>query len=136
MLARPAASHLRRFDNPWPQLAVDPVVIPPAYGLARVGFETFNGNGPISYVSGPNPNVPLLHDPTERGEVADPQYAARSATKMWLTTPLRALWQHPPYFHDGSAATLAAVVDRYQARLGFPLSTQQRTDLIEFLKSL
>ena len=26
-----------------------PVVIPPAYGLQGVGFETFNGDGPISY---------------------------------------------------------------------------------------
>jgi hypothetical protein len=26
-----------------------PVVIPPAYGLKGVGFETYNGDGPISY---------------------------------------------------------------------------------------
>ena len=26
-----------------------PVVIPPAIGLPGVGFETFNGDGPISY---------------------------------------------------------------------------------------
>ena len=26
-----------------------PVVIPPIYGLKRVGFETFTGDGPISY---------------------------------------------------------------------------------------
>ena len=41
-------------------------------------------------------------------------YAARmvqSATHS--RPPLRALWQHPPYFHDGSAATLADVVAHY-----------------------
>ena len=26
-----------------------PVVIPPIYGLRRVGFETYTGDGPISY---------------------------------------------------------------------------------------
>ena len=40
----------------------------------------------------------------------DPVYAQRSATKMYRTTPLRALWQRALYFHDGSAPSLAAVV--------------------------
>ena len=39
--------------------------------------------------------------------------AARTSNKSYRTTPLRALWQHPPYFHDGSAATLADVVAQY-----------------------
>jgi cytochrome c peroxidase len=57
-----------------------------------------------------NPNLPLLHSPGEVGQ--EPVYASRSATKIgYRTTPLRALWQHPPYFHDGSAPTLQAVVD-------------------------
>ena len=43
----------------------------------------------------------------------DPTYAARSATRKYRTTPLRGLWQHPPYFHDGSASDLRAVVDHY-----------------------
>ena len=38
---------------------------------------------------------------------------ARTANKAYRTTPLRGLWQHPPYFHDGSAATLADVVAHY-----------------------
>jgi mono/diheme cytochrome c family protein len=194
-----------------------PVVIPPAYGLQGVGFETFTGDGPISYwnayvgvtqmggngnfsdqrigvnvvqqpdrvtsklpalleyqlslltpsappdfdvdaaargrtvfndgcarchipptytdvLSGPDPGVPLLHDPGEVG--ADDRYAMRSATKQYRATPLRALWQHPPYFHDGSAPTLRAVVERYQAALPLVLTEQQITDLVEFLKSL
>ncbi|HMA71107.1 MAG TPA: hypothetical protein VKP67_06420 [Xanthobacteraceae bacterium] len=164
-----------------------PVVIPPAFGLKGVGFETYTGDGPISYwnnyvgamemgghgsfsdprigisvtqtpdlvtpklpallqyqlgletppppeesfneaaarrgrdlfngaagcarchqrplftdvLSGPNRSVPFLHSPFEVG--TEPVYASRSATKMYRTTPLRALWQHPPYFHDGAA---------------------------------
>ena len=73
---------------------------------------------------------------------ADPAYAERSATfavskvPRYRTTPLRALWQHPPYFHDGSAPTLQAVIERYNARLLPPLTDAQKLDLLEFLKSL
>lgn len=75
-----------------------------------------------------------LHDPTETG--MDPSYAQRTTTKQYRTTPLRALWQHPPYFHDGSAATLAEVVEHYDDFLGLGLSAEQKADLVEFLKSL
>lgn len=44
------------------------------------------------------------------GEAGCTLTAERSATGCYRTTPLRALWQHPPYFHDGSAETLDAVV--------------------------
>jgi mono/diheme cytochrome c family protein len=75
-----------------------------------------------------------LHAPAEIP--TDPRHAERSATKMYRTTPLRALWQHAPYFHDGSAATLADVVDRYVSAHGLPLTAQQKSDLVEYLKSL
>ena len=210
-----------RFD---PRFNVDgingPVLIPPAYGLKGVGFETYTGDGPISYwnnyvavvemgghgsfsdprlgisitqepdlvtpklpellryqlslsappppvgsfdrtaarrgealfmtrarcaschipptftdvLSGPDPSVPLLHDAAEVG--ADPLYAQRSATKKYRTTPLRALWQHPPYFHDGSAQTLDAVVNHYDRHFGLGLTAKQKGDLVEYLKSL
>ena len=197
-----------------------PVVIPPAYGLKGVGFETFTGDGPISYwnsyvgvgqmgghgtfsdpriglfitqtpdlvtpklpalleyqltlrapkapkgsfhpeaanrgkhlfrnqarcaschqtptftdvLSGPNRDVPFLHDASEVG--TDPAYAERSATGRYRTTPLRGLLQHPPYFHDGSAADLRAVVDHYDARFGLNLTEKEKADLVEYLKSL
>jgi mono/diheme cytochrome c family protein len=86
--------------------------------------------------SGPDPGVPFLHNPLDIP--TDPAYAARSATKEWRTTPLRALWQHPPYFHDGSAADLLAVVNRYNndKRFLLGLTERQKKDLVEFLKSL
>jgi cytochrome c peroxidase len=85
-------------------------------------------------LAGPDPNVPLLHDPAEVG--TDPLYAQRSATKKYRTTPLRGLWQHPPYFHDGSAPTLDAVVNHYDRVFGSGLTTKQKADLVEYLKSL
>jgi hypothetical protein len=197
-----------------------PIVIPPIYGLKGVGFETFTGDGPISYwnsyvgvsqmggpgnlsdpriglaitqapdlvtpklpallhyqlslrtpeppegsfnhaaakrgkrlfhdeagcatchkppnftdvLSGPSRTEPFLHDPAEVG--MDPAYAARTATKKYRTTPLRGLWQHPPYFHDGSAPDLLAVVDHYNQRFALNLTAAQKADLVEFLKSL
>jgi hypothetical protein len=69
-------------------------------------------------------------------EPTDPQYAERSATKKWRTSPLRGVWQHPPYFHDGSAATLLDVVNRYNTAKGLQLSDQQKADLVQYLLSL
>jgi hypothetical protein len=197
-----------------------PIVIPSIFGLRGVGFETFTGDGPISYwnayvgigqmggkgnfrderiglvisqspdlvtpkldellayqlslrtpepprnsfdrraanrgrrlfrneagcarchqgptftdvLEGPSRRVPLLHDPNEIG--TEPEYASRSATKRYRTTPLRALWQHAPYFHDGSAPDLPSVVEHYDQQFGLNLDEQQKSDLVEYLKSL
>jgi mono/diheme cytochrome c family protein len=75
-----------------------------------------------------------LHAAAETG--MDPLYATRSATKLYRTTPLRGLWQHPGYFHDGSAATLTDVVNHYDAKLTLGLTAAQKSDLAEFLLSL
>ena len=85
-------------------------------------------------LSGPSPAVPFLHDPAETG--MDPGYAERTATGRYRTTPLRGLLQHPPYFHDGSAPDLAAVVNHYDAHFGLNLTAAQKADLVEYLKSL
>ena len=195
-----------------------PVVIPPIYGLKRVGFETFTADGPISYWNsyvgvsqmgghgtfrdpriglnivqqpdlvtpklaalldyqlslrtpkapkgsfdrtaaargkqvfghqarcvtchqGPaftdvlsGVRVPFLHEPFEVG--TEPMYAARSATGKYRTTPLRGLWQHAPYFHDGSAPDLLSVVNHYNRLFSLNLTKAEKADLVEFLKSL
>jgi hypothetical protein len=196
-----------------------PVVIPPVYGLRGVGFETYTGDGPISYwnsyvgvsqmggqgtfndprinlfinqtpdlvtpklpallayqlslrpprpparlidrrsarrgrelfnneagcstchqgrtftdvLNGTN-GTPLLHTPDEVG--MDPRYAERSATRLYRTTPLRGLLQHSPYFHDGKAADLPAVVEHYDQHFGLGLLPSQKADLVEYLKTL
>lgn len=75
-----------------------------------------------------------LHAPSATG--MDPAYAARTATKQYRTTPLRGLWQHPPYFHDGSATTLEAVVAHYNQTLSLGLTAEQRADLVAYLARL
>jgi mono/diheme cytochrome c family protein len=104
---------------------------------AARGQTVFTGQGQCATChSGPiftDANT-RLHDPSETP--TDPRHAQRSATKMYRTTPLRALWQHAPYFHDGSAATLSDLVDRYDSAHSLQLTPQQKADLVEYLKTL
>ncbi len=121
---------------------------PPPQGsfdaLAAVrGKAVFEGQGRCATChSGPeltdanerlHPPADVVSEP-EPGGV--PSYASRSATKQYRTAPLRGIWQHPPYFHNGSAATLEAVVDTYNTRKSLGLDAAQRADLVQFLKSL
>lgn len=83
-------------------------------------------------------NQGVLHTPADDGQ--DPAYALRSVTKLYRTTPLRGLWHPPqlmgPYFHDGHAMTLSAVIDHYVQLKGLSLTARQKSDLIEYLKTL
>lgn len=79
-------------------------------------------------------DAPKLHAAAETGMATEE--ALRSATGMYRTTPLRGAWQHPPYFHDGSAATLLDVVNHYNQALSLGLSETQRSDLEQYLRSL
>ena len=49
---------------------------------------------------------------------------------------LRGLAARAPYFHNGSAATLADVVSFYDVRFHLNLSEQEKADLVAFLRSL
>jgi hypothetical protein len=107
------------------------------FGAVR-GLFVFHGAGRCATCHVPplytDVNFGRLHDAAETG--MDPAYAKRTTTKKYRTTPLRALWQHPPYFHDGSAPTLRAVVDHYDRVLRLRLNERQKLDLVEFLKAI
>jgi mono/diheme cytochrome c family protein len=78
-----------------------------------------------------------LHPPSDSmAEPETPSYASRSATKLYRTTPLAGAWQHAPYFHDGSAATLDDAVATYNARLSLGLTPAEVADVAQYLKSL
>ena len=49
---------------------------------------------------------------------------------------LRALASRVPYFHNGSARDLAAVVDFYDERFRIGFTEQEKDDLIAFLRTL
>jgi len=104
-------------------------------GAARRGKTVFDANCAQCHVGGSltDNNEGVLHAPSETG--MDSTYAARTSQKRYRTTPLRALWQHGPYFHDGSAKTLGDVVEHYVRARNLQLSRGQRRDLEEYLKS-
>jgi len=49
---------------------------------------------------------------------------------------LRAVATRAPYFHNGSAADLEAVIDFYDQRFGIGLTGDEKADLVAFLSSL
>ncbi len=81
-----------------------------------------------------------LHPPSDAVSEPEPNgapsYASRSATKQYRTAPLKGLWQHAPYFHNGTAPTLEAVVQTYNTKQSLGLTASQIADLTQYLKSL
>jgi mono/diheme cytochrome c family protein len=107
------------------------------------GKQVFNGAGKCATCHSGDTFTDAnskLHDASEVVSEPEangvPSYASRSATKQYRTAPLRGVWQHPPYFHNGSAATLDAVVAAYDARKSLGLTAEQKADLVQYLKSL
>lgn len=112
-------------------------------GAAARGRVVFDGTGQCAtcHVGNLFTDAPgRLHSPTEVVSEPEPNngpsFASRSATKMYRSTPLRGLWQHAPYFHNGVATTLDAVVELYNTRKALNLTAQQKADLVQYLKSL
>ena len=124
------------------QLAI-PAPAPPAGSFdsaaAMRGQAVFNGQGkcatchvPPTYTE-PGWN---MHTPAEVG--IDDFQAKRSPDERYRTAPLKGLWTHVKggFYHDGRFATLRDVVEHYNGFLGTNLTEQQKTDLVEYLKSL
>ena len=106
---------------------------------ARRGKAIFDGQGKCASCHVP-PNFTdpgnNLHKPSEI--CTDSFEADRSPTHMYRTTPLRGLWSHAKggFYHDGRFQTLGQVVDHYNSCFGLNLSTGQKSDLVQYLKSL
>ena len=64
--------------------------------------------------------------------------ADRSPDHRYRTTPLRGLWSHQTggYYHDGRYRTLGEVVQHYDGCFGLGLTAREKSDLVEYLKSL
>jgi len=110
-------------------LQVDAEALPQSLKNAK---ETYTGEGPVSYWNA-YVAVTQMHG---RGNFRDDRLGIDVRSDPDFVTPLRGLWQHAPYFHDGSAATLGDVVEHYDRVLELGLSAQQRADLVAFLKTL
>src|SRR5688500_13642083 len=77
-----------------------------------------------------------MHLPSEIG--IDSFQADRSPDGHYRTAPLRGLWTHTKggFYHDGRFATLLDVVNHYDNFKGLGLTAQEKSDLVEYLKSL
>lgn len=131
----------------------DPVAGPIATGTCTVCHDTPNAgnhsvpmalNIGIADASRRELDMPLL---TLRnivtGEIAQTTDPGRAmVTGRWQDVGkfkgpiLRALAARPPYFHDGSARTLADVVAFYDKRFRLQLTEREKADLLAFLRAL
>jgi hypothetical protein len=80
-----------------------------------------------------------LHTAQEIG--IDDFQAKRSPDGRYRTAPLRALWDTEKihkggFYHDGRFATLEEVVEHYNRHLDLKLSSEEKSALIQYLKSI
>jgi CxxC motif-containing protein (DUF1111 family) len=124
------------------QLAI-PAPTPPEGSFdtqaAQRGEALFNGRGRCASCHVP----PLFTEPGWNMHTAeeigiDDFQASRSPDRRYRTTPLRGLFTHEKggFFHDGRFATLRDVMDHYDGAFGLGLSEQEKSDLVEYVKSL
>jgi hypothetical protein len=133
--------------------AGDPVSGPIATGTCTVCHDTPNaGNHSVAMalnigITEPSRRTPDMPLYTLRniatGEIVQSTDPGRAmVTGRWRDIGkfkgpiLRGLAARPPYFHDGSAATLAEVIAFYDKRFGLQLSERDRADLLAFLQAL
>ena len=77
-----------------------------------------------------------LHTPAEIG--IDDFQASRAPDLRYRTAPLAGIFSRPKggFYHDGRFATLLDVVNHYDATFSLGLTATEKTDLVEYLKSL
>ncbi len=77
-----------------------------------------------------------MHTPEEIG--IDNFQSDRGPDKRYRTTPLKGLWAHQKggFYHDGRYPTLLDVVNHYDTFMTLGLTAQEKTDLVEYLKSI
>jgi hypothetical protein len=77
-----------------------------------------------------------MHAPDEIG--IDSFQADRAPDKRYRTSPLKGLWSHQTggFYHDGRFVTLNDVVEHYNVFFGLGLTPQEKSDLVQYLKSL
>jgi hypothetical protein len=124
------------------QLAI-PAPTPPDGSFDRTaaarGQAIFNGKAKCSTCHVP----PLFTEPGWNMHTAeeigiDDFQSARSPDNRYRTAPLKGLFTHTKggFYHDGRFATLGDVVEHYNSFFKSGLVTQEKNDLVEYLKSL
>jgi hypothetical protein len=108
-------------------------------GRARQGKALFEGKAKCAECHVP----PIFTEPgwnvhTAKEIGIDDAQALRSPDEVYRTTPLGGLFTRSKggFYHDGRFATLADVVNHYDATFGLGLTADEKMNLVEYLKSL
>jgi hypothetical protein len=106
---------------------------------AKRGESLFNGKAKCATCHVP----PLYAEPgwgTHKPDeiCVDDFQSNRSPDKSYVTQGLKGLWSHAKggFYHDGRFATLMDVVNHYNGCKNLGLAEAEKSDLVEFLKSL
>jgi hypothetical protein len=77
-----------------------------------------------------------MHTPAEIG--LDDFQSSRAPDKRYRTTPLHGLFVHTKggFYHDGRFPTLLDVVNHYNSLMNLGLTEAEKSDIVEYMKSL
>jgi cytochrome c peroxidase len=125
---------------PAPKLGWDGKLDPAKATAAEMhGQEIFFGKGQCSSCHQP----PYYTDNSMHNLGADRFYKQRLVNNMVMaadgpikTFPLRGVKDTPPYLHDGRLLTLEDTIEYFNLVLGTKLSSQEKSDLLAFLRTL
>ncbi len=125
---------------PAPKLGWDGKLDPAKATPAEMhGQEIFLGKGQCSSCH----QAPYYTDNSMHNLGADRFYKQRMVNGMVMaadgpikTFPLRGVKDTPPYLHDGRLLTLDDTVEYFNLVLGTKLSSQEKSDLVAFLRAL
>jgi hypothetical protein len=124
------------------QLSLQPPK-PPAHSFnkaaARRGKAIFDGQAKCASCHMPPLYTDAGHNAHKPAEICiDSFQADRGPDNSYVTPQLKGLWSRSKrgFFHDGRFPSLGAVVDHYNSCFGLNLSPGQKSDLVQYLKSL
>ena len=106
---------------------------------AERGDELFSGKANCARChTEPQGTEPGWNMHTPASICIDSFQADRAPDDRYRTSPLRGLWTHQTggFFHDGRFATLLDVVNHYNTCFSLGLTDSEKSDLVEYLKSL
>ena len=129
-----------------PNVGNHSVKLPVNIGVANAGdFDASTGSGAVPALD--ISDLPVFTVSCNAGPHAGTSYKVTDLGRAMISGQcadigkikgpvLRGLAGRAPYFHNGSAATLADVVSFYDQRFAIGLTAQEKRDLVAFLASL
>jgi hypothetical protein len=109
------------------------------HAAAGRGKRVFNGQGRCSNCHMPPLYTDAGYNAHKPAEICTDSFQAdRGPDGTYVTPQLKGLWARSKrgFYHDGRHPTLGAVIEHYNGCFGLNLSARQKSDLVQYLKSL